>query len=126
MIRSYLRMYEQSGSMPSFPSVAGEQAVMKPKHSIAKVTGIDPAKVTGWTQRRLYFDDVPLFAIADEFARNSPEIIRIDDAGLRGRRISGTFDSSDPGALVRFLERYGDTSVTKTEHGWVLAPRAPK
>jgi predicted alpha-1,2-mannosidase len=33
MIRSYLRMYEQSGWMPSFPSVAGEQAVMIGHHA---------------------------------------------------------------------------------------------
>ncbi len=32
MIRSYIRMYEQSGWMPSFPSVAGEQAVMIGHH----------------------------------------------------------------------------------------------
>jgi len=33
MIRSYLRMYQQSGWMPSFPSVAGEQAVMIGHHA---------------------------------------------------------------------------------------------
>lgn len=33
MIRSYLRMYEQSGWMPSFPSAAGEQAVMIGHHA---------------------------------------------------------------------------------------------
>jgi predicted alpha-1,2-mannosidase len=33
MIRSYLRMYEQSGWLPSFPSVAGEQAVMIGHHA---------------------------------------------------------------------------------------------
>jgi predicted alpha-1,2-mannosidase len=33
MIRSYIRMYEQSGWMPSFPSAAGEQAVMIGHHS---------------------------------------------------------------------------------------------
>jgi predicted alpha-1,2-mannosidase len=33
MIRSYLRMYEQSGWLPSFPSVAGEQAVMIGQHA---------------------------------------------------------------------------------------------
>jgi predicted alpha-1,2-mannosidase len=33
MIRSYIRMYEQSGWMPSFPSVAGEQAVMIGHHA---------------------------------------------------------------------------------------------
>jgi predicted alpha-1,2-mannosidase len=33
MIRSYIRMYEQSGWMPSFPSVAGDQAVMIGHHA---------------------------------------------------------------------------------------------
>lgn len=33
MIRSYIRMYEQSGWLPSFPSVAGEQAVMIGHHA---------------------------------------------------------------------------------------------
>lgn len=35
MIRSYIRMYEQSGWMPSFPSVGGERAVMIGHHSTA-------------------------------------------------------------------------------------------
>lgn len=35
MIRSYLRMYEQSGWLPSFPSAAGEQAVMIGHHGAA-------------------------------------------------------------------------------------------
>jgi len=33
MVRSYLRMYEQGGWLPSFPSVAGEQAVMIGHHA---------------------------------------------------------------------------------------------
>jgi predicted alpha-1,2-mannosidase len=33
MVRSYLRMYQQSGWIPSFPSVAGEQAVMIGHHA---------------------------------------------------------------------------------------------
>ncbi len=33
MVRSYLRMYQQSGWLPSFPSVAGEQAVMIGHHA---------------------------------------------------------------------------------------------
>lgn len=35
MIRSYVRMYDQSGSMPSFPSVAGDQAAMIGHHAPA-------------------------------------------------------------------------------------------
>jgi predicted alpha-1,2-mannosidase len=37
MIRSYLRMYQQSGWLPSFPSVAGEQAVMIGHHAAAYI-----------------------------------------------------------------------------------------
>jgi len=33
MVRSYLRMYQQGGWLPSFPSVAGEQAVMIGHHA---------------------------------------------------------------------------------------------
>jgi len=33
MVRSYLEMYQQSGWLPSFPSVAGEQAVMIGHHA---------------------------------------------------------------------------------------------
>ena len=35
MVRSYIRMYEQNGWLPSFPSVAGEQAVMIGHHAAA-------------------------------------------------------------------------------------------
>ena len=37
MVRSYIRMYEQSGWMPSFPSVAGDQEVMIGHHSAALI-----------------------------------------------------------------------------------------
>jgi predicted alpha-1,2-mannosidase len=37
MIRSYIRMYEQSGWMPSFPSVAGDQAAMIGHHAAAYI-----------------------------------------------------------------------------------------
>ena len=38
MIRSYLRMYSQSGWMPSFPSLTGDHGVMIGKHSTAMIT----------------------------------------------------------------------------------------
>ena len=37
MVRSYIRMYEQSGWMPSFPSVAGDQQVMIGHHAAALI-----------------------------------------------------------------------------------------
>jgi predicted alpha-1,2-mannosidase len=38
MIRSYLRMYEQSGWLPAFPAVTGEEAVMIGHHAAALIT----------------------------------------------------------------------------------------
>jgi predicted alpha-1,2-mannosidase len=38
MVNSYVRMYEQSGWMPSFPSIAGDGAVMIGHHSTALIT----------------------------------------------------------------------------------------
>jgi predicted alpha-1,2-mannosidase len=40
MVSSYLRMYEQSGWLPSFPSVAGEQAVMIGHHAAAFILDV--------------------------------------------------------------------------------------
>jgi predicted alpha-1,2-mannosidase len=37
MVRSYIRMYQQSGWLPSFPSVGGERAVMIGHHSTALI-----------------------------------------------------------------------------------------
>ena len=40
MVRSYIRMYDQSGWMPSFPSVGGERAVMIGHHSTAFIADV--------------------------------------------------------------------------------------
>jgi predicted alpha-1,2-mannosidase len=37
MVRSYIRMYQQSGWMPSFPSLSGDRAVMIGHHSTALI-----------------------------------------------------------------------------------------
>jgi len=38
IISSYIRMYEQSGSMPAFPALQGSRAVMIGKHATAMIT----------------------------------------------------------------------------------------
>src|ERR1017187_301062 len=40
MVRSYIRMYEQSGWMPSFPSFGGDRAVMIGHHSTALIADV--------------------------------------------------------------------------------------
>ncbi len=40
MVRSYIRMYEQSGWLPSFPTLSGDSAVMIGHHSSALITDV--------------------------------------------------------------------------------------
>jgi predicted alpha-1,2-mannosidase len=40
MVRSFIRMYQQSGWLPSFPSLAGERAVMIGHHSTALIADV--------------------------------------------------------------------------------------
>ncbi len=51
MIRSYLRMYQQSGWMPSFPSVAGEQAVMIGHHAASFILDAYAKGISGFRHR---------------------------------------------------------------------------
>ncbi len=40
MVRSYVRMYEQSGCLPSFPAITGDQAVMIGHHTAALIANV--------------------------------------------------------------------------------------
>jgi transmembrane sensor len=105
-----------------FELVAGEQAIIGQRVPEAHVKQVDPNKVIGWTERRLYFDDTPLTEVVSEFARYSPHVIHIADDALAGRRISGTFDSSDPAVLVDFLAHFGGVPIQQTADGWIVGP----
>jgi transmembrane sensor len=100
----------------------GEQAVIAPHRPIARVKLADATPVTSWTERRLIFEDTPLSAAADEFARYNTRMIRIEDPKLRDLRVTGVFDATDPASLVQFVEAYGNVSVSTREDGWMLSP----
>lgn len=100
---------------------SGEQAVIAPRRPIARVKLADATRVTSWTERRLIFEDASLAAVAAEFARYSPRVIRIGDAALAERQITGVFDASDPASLVQFLGAQGDMVIEQTADGWTLS-----
>lgn len=104
---------------------AGEQLEVDPGSHIRRAVHADPVKVTAWTARRLYFEDTPLSEAVSAFDRHSKRRIQIDDPDLANRRITGTFDSYDPSALVRFLGKYGDATIVETESGWKVSPAEP-
>jgi transmembrane sensor len=59
--------------------------------------------VTAWTEQRLVFDYTPLSEVAEEFNRYNHRRLVIEERELRVLHISGSFSSTDPTLLLRFL-----------------------
>jgi transmembrane sensor len=85
---------------------AGEQVTVSadPAHRSRQARPADIAVATAWTQRRLVFDASTLAEVAEEFNRYNRRPISIVDASLEGFPITGSFSSTDPASLLRFLE----------------------
>lgn len=91
---------------------AGEQAIVTPSTTI-KAPKPNIAAATAWTQRRLVFESTKLGDVAEEFNRYNPRPLRIEGAELNDFRITGIFSSTDPGALIRFLQARPGITVTE-------------
>lgn len=113
-----------SAASPRVELVVGEQLIVAPSRPMVRLALKDTQKVTAWTQRRLIFEDTPIAAAAAEFARYSPRQIRILDADIGARRISGVFDATDPGSLVEFLRVDETVEVLSDGDHWIVRTRA--
>lgn len=72
---------------------------------------------TAWTQQRLVFDFATLNEVAEEFNRYNRRRLVIDceaDACGQDFHISGSFSSSDPTLLLRFLRDQAGIEVNET------------
>lgn len=98
----------------------GEQLIVARAQPVVRVALPDTQKITSWTQRRLIFEETSIAAAAAEFARYSARQIRIDDAGIAARTITGVFDATDPAALVEFLRADETVAVVAERDGWVV------
>lgn len=72
-------------------------------NAVEKPTPANVTAATAWTQRRLMFQKAPLAEVVDEFNRYNARQLRIEDAGIETFLVSGTFSSTDPASLLRFL-----------------------
>jgi transmembrane sensor len=77
------------------------------------VRDIDVAKVTGWREGRIYFDDLPLEEAVREMNRHSTVHIHISSPELADLRINGMFKAGDQEIFVSALQEYFQISAQR-------------
>jgi transmembrane sensor len=85
---------------------AGQRAAVSRTGTILRDAGPPIERVSAWTRRQLVFRDEPLSDLVSEFNRYHNKALRIEDPGLAGFRVSGTFDAYDMRSLMQYLENY--------------------
>ena len=108
--------------------VANQQLTVDQAGSTTSVRKVDSERELAWTRGRLVFDDTPLAQVVADFNRYNRVQLRIDDASLGARTVSGTFDASDPDSFLAFIESVARVSVARDNHHNVtITPvRAPE
>lgn len=98
-------------SMPTIFLAAGEQVTIAQTRYIkagapspdGKAVSGTVVAATAWTQRQLIFENASLNEVAEEFNRYSTRPIIMETGDYDPFHISGTYSSTNPEALIRFL-----------------------
>ena len=122
------RAANQSGAVGSLAAGpvelgAGDAAEVLPAAPIRTQAKVNTEQTVAWTERRLIFENEPLFAVVAEFNRYNPRQLVIEDDALGEERISAVFDADKPDALVRFLEQNAGIVVHESQTQLILRTR---
>jgi transmembrane sensor len=104
---------------------AGQQVVAPDSGQVEAPRAVDAARELAWTLGHLIFDRDRVFDAADRFNRYNKTQMRIADATLGERRISGVFDSADPQSFVNFLESVFPVQVERPSVDEVVVRTQP-
>jgi transmembrane sensor len=77
------------------------------------VRDIDVAKVTGWREGRIYFNDLPLGEAIQEMNRHSTVHVRLESAELADLRVNGMFKAGEQEIFVSALQEYFQISAER-------------
>jgi transmembrane sensor len=89
--------------IPAIELAAGEQVTVRLAPAPLRPVSANVSAAIGWTQQRLTFQKTALADVADEFNRYNKHQLHVEGEPLRRYVVSGTFSSTDPASLLRFL-----------------------
>ncbi|MEJ0037805.1 MAG: hypothetical protein WDO68_17305 [Gammaproteobacteria bacterium] len=93
---------------------AGKQVVVA-QNAVVEPKSVNVTSATAWTHRQLIFEYTPLAEAAEEFNRYNTKPLLVEGEALRAFRISAMFRSTDPRALVRYVQTLPDVAVEETD-----------
>lgn len=93
---------------------AGEQVTVTPTF-IANPVRANVKAAMAWTEHQLIFDGTPLVEVAEEFNRYNRRLLIVDQRQLRDFHVSGTYSSTNPDSLLRFLRVQPGLKLIETE-----------
>lgn len=90
-----------------------EQVSYDHRGRLGNIQPVDPLLATAWRDGRLVFDERTISSVVEEIGRYIPGKILVADAAVGARRVSGSFDLSDPVGALQGLAEAFDIKVTR-------------
>ncbi|CAN2535588.1 Protein+FecR [Methylocapsa aurea] len=94
-----------SGAGPSVIVEEGAQSAFAPGVAAVAPYPVDADQVTAWRRGKLIFDDKPLVEVLAILARYRGGYIILADPALRGRRVTGVFETTAPETALRAIQK---------------------
>jgi transmembrane sensor len=108
---------EQPDASAGAPSPAfltsNEQMTVRAGGASSPVREVDASRALAWSEGLLVFSSTPLDEVAHRFNQYNRVQIRIRDAELGRRPVSGVFQASDPQTFIDFIRAGARVSVTR-------------
>jgi len=113
----------QTARGPGAAVLKAAQQVSYGAQGLGPVEKADLAAAAAWRRGKLAFVDVPLGEVIAELDRYHPGAIRVLDAALSGKKVSGVFDARDPLKAVEALENSLGLTSTRLSDYLILVHR---
>ncbi|MDH0302740.1 MULTISPECIES: FecR family protein [unclassified Pseudomonas] len=96
---------------------AGQGSHIDAQGKVAAPYAIDANAVTAWRRGKLVFDDAPLSEVVAEVSRYRARPLHVAPGKVAGLRLSSTFSTDDPDALLRALPSILPVAVKQRADG---------
>jgi transmembrane sensor len=105
--------------VPAFLT-SNEQMTVRAGGASSPVREVDASRALAWSEGLLVFSSTPLDEVAHRFNQYNRVQIRIRDAELGRRPVSGVFQASDPQTFIDFIRAGARVSVTRPSDGEIV------